>query len=130
MPGFTTLAAFESTQMLFIAKHPLVKLIPFANVELAVVDDVLRIPAVIPPTNVEVAVVVEIREPTVRADEVEVIDVPSNHSRLRLGIVVELVPPRAIETVLRLNEVPLYVSPVPAVVVDTHVGTPLTRARV
>lgn len=52
-----------------------------------------NIPADIPPANVEVAVVVDMIDPTVSIEEVEVIDVPSNHSRERAGIDDELVPP-------------------------------------
>ena len=88
-------------------------MIPFANVDEAVVDDVFSISTdsppenvdvpcpratVIAPANVDVDVVVEIREPTVIADEVAVIDVPSNHTRLRDGIDEELVPPLAIDS--------------------------------
>ncbi len=64
---FTLVSPYEllTRQVPFTEKQPAVRFRPFANVELAVVDDVLRIPAVIPPTNVDVAVVVEIREPTV-----------------------------------------------------------------
>jgi len=52
-----------------------------------------------PPTIVDVSVVVDINEPTVSIDEVEVIDVPSNHSSERDGIDEELVPPLAMPSV-------------------------------
>ncbi len=50
------------TQLPFIAKHPPVKLMPFAKVEEAVVEVTERRFVEIPPTNVEVAVEVEINE--------------------------------------------------------------------
>ena len=80
--------------------------------------------------------------PTVSIEEVEVIDVPSNHRRLREGIDEEFVPPLTIGRVLvtsaefRSIEVPRsevtlpfrYVRPDENVVVACQVGIPFTRA--
>jgi hypothetical protein len=47
----------------FTAKHPAVRLIPFANVDDAVVEDTFSMFADIPPVNVEVAVLVNLFVP-------------------------------------------------------------------
>jgi hypothetical protein len=67
----------EPTQVLLIAKQPLVRLIPLANVDDAVVEETFRMFADIPPVKVEVAVVVEMRLPTVMTEEVDVNVEPS-----------------------------------------------------
>ena len=103
-----------------IEKHPALRLIPFAKVELAVEEDTLRRSMERPPMRVEVAVVVPMNDPSVRVLEVAVILVPSNQRRDRAESEVEFVPP------LAMASVPVIV---PRVVVDCHVGTPLTRAR-
>src|SRR3989344_9349266 len=70
----------EDRQVPETAKHPPVRLMPFANVEVAVVvETVIALKFCHPPTKVEVAVEVAKSDPMVTCEEVAAIEVPSNH---------------------------------------------------
>jgi len=87
------------------------------------VDDVANVcDAVVRPLSDVIA--------DVRYVEVSIESVPSLPDVLTKPFEVRLESFVMFCVVFTLNDVPLYVSPVPAVVVDVHVGTPETRARI
>ena len=87
-PTDVTVPFVPPTQLPLIAKHPPVKVRPFAKVEVAEVEVTLRARACTPPANVDVETLVEIRfvtvvVPDVRAPEtfrlvvVALVNIPS-----------------------------------------------------